>query len=64
MLSENNWQVWANLATVSLFNDDIVRAKEQLAKAYRLKGERFDLDDRAAHPLLREALERAGLGVQ
>ncbi len=63
-LDENNWETWVNLATVSFFLDDSVRGKEQLARAYRLRGRRFDLDDRAAHPLLREALERAGLGTQ
>lgn len=63
-LDENNWAIWANLATVSFFSDDFVRGKEQLAHAFRLRGQRFDLDDRAAHPLLREALVRAGLHVQ
>ena len=63
-LDENNWEAWANLATVSFFSGDVVRGREQLARAYRLRGRRFDLDDREAHPLLREALERAGLDVR
>lgn len=63
-LDENNWQAWANLATVSFFDDDPVLGKEQLAHAYRLRGRRFDLDDRATHPLLREALERSELGAE
>jgi len=62
-LDANRWEIWANLATMSFFADDAIHGKEQLAKAYRLRGERFDLDDRAAHPLLREALAEAGLGV-
>jgi tetratricopeptide (TPR) repeat protein len=60
-LDANRWEIWANLATLSFFADDAIHGKEQLAKAYRLRGEPFDLNDRAAHPLLREALAKAGL---
>jgi len=62
-IDENSWEAWANMATVSFLTDDPVHGKEELARAYRLRGRRFDLDDRAVHPLLREALERAGLGL-
>ncbi len=61
---KKNWHVWANMATISLLDGDVATGRQELTKAYQLRGQRFDLDDRSAHPLLREALEQAGLQVE
>jgi hypothetical protein len=61
----DDWRVWANLATVSLFEDKLERATIELEKAHLLKGSRLSPGDWRDHPYLFEAaakVQRAASG--
>ncbi len=59
-LQPRNWRVWANLATVSLFSDDLERGRAELARASELRGE-IVRDASPGVPYLAAALELSGI---
>ncbi len=56
---ESSWEVWANLATLSYFENDKAAGAQQLARATELHQAPLDIEDRHATPYLKEALEYA-----
>ncbi|MFO0755978.1 MAG: hypothetical protein U0359_05785 [Byssovorax sp.] len=60
-IEPGNWEVWANLATISLLEGKMDEGKSELDKAKTLKGASLLPVDRAKTPYLGEALRQAGL---
>ncbi len=61
-LDPRNWQVWANLASVSLFAGDVERGRAELARASELRGERVVATSPGV-PFLGAALAFSGIAV-
>lgn len=55
-IDPRNWEAWANLATLSLFEGNVQQGRAELEKATALKGTAIDPTDRAKTPYLAEAL--------
>jgi tetratricopeptide (TPR) repeat protein len=60
-IAPSNWEIWANLATLSLFEGELQRGREELDKATDLKGSPIDPGDREKTPYLVEALHAASV---
>jgi lysophospholipase L1-like esterase len=60
-LAPSNWEVWANLATLSLLEGDVKQGQDELRKAAELKGSAIDPSDREATPYLHEGLQQYAL---
>ena len=63
-LNPSDWRVWANLATISLFEGKVLLGKKELRKAASLRGAPIDVGDRFNIPHLFEALKLRGLAPQ
>ncbi len=63
-LDPDRWEVWANLATTSLFQGKVETGRVELARAMKLAPAPIDLDDLSRVPYLKEALEMHGLGLE
>jgi len=55
----DDWEVWANLATLSFFEQNVRQARQELDKAQALHTGPLDLDDRGRLPYLRLAMRVA-----
>jgi len=62
-LEKENWRVWANLAAVSLLEDDREAGIRNLRRALELNAEIVRLGDDLRIPYLATALERAGIDL-
>ncbi len=62
-IAPGDWRVWANLATLSLLDGDVKKARRQLLLATRLHGAPLDPEDRGSAPYLAEALSRSGVAL-
>jgi len=60
-LDSSKWEIWVNLATLSLFENRIEEGRQQLGKAIQLRGLMVDENDRHNAPNLKEALEYSGV---
>ena len=60
-LNPSDWTVWANLATISLFEGDETRGIMELKRAASLKGRPLDVGDRGNTPHLLDAIKLRGI---
>ena len=58
-LQPRSWQIWANLASVSLFTGNLERGRTELAKATELRGQA--VREAPGVPYLAAALELSGI---
>ena len=63
-LDAADWEVWANLAAVSLFEGRVEDGRRELEKAVALRGQPIDSTDRSRVPCLHEALEHLPAPVE
>jgi len=56
-MDENQWNVWANLATLSYFAGDNAAGARELQRARELHHKPLDINVRGNTPYLKEALE-------
>ena len=63
-MDSSNWEVWVNLATLTLFENRIEDGREQLKMAIKLRGAPIEQNDRGSAPYLKEALEQSGVSIQ
>ena len=62
-LDQNNWVIWANLATTSCLMNELDLGITELKKAINLKGSKIGIDNEKQIPRLRDALEKVGLRI-
>ena len=63
-LDSSDWTIWANLATLSLWEDRIEQGRKELRKAIKLRGRWIDPEEREHTPHLKEAIEHTGLTIE
>ena len=58
-VDSSNWEVWVNLATLSLLENRTEEGRQQFRRALQLRGAPIDPNDRRHAPYLKEALEQS-----